>query len=185
MSWAFKCVHLCSMLKSLFFKHWRVIFILISSDLCTPGILKINAWLLPSHILFHCLRLCLYIVEVDSLLERSAISKCIWKIWIHDYAKDGGSGEVWLFCSINHEPLHTRIKTNVSKFAISSHTVLKLRIQNLGSYIRLTCEYELDILSNTKVSHTKVHGENYMKLRPLLACYLLCNHLLLFLRILK
>ena len=53
--------------------------------------------------------------------------------------------------------------------------------------MRLTCEYELDILSNTKVSLAKVHdhGENYMKLRPLLACHLLCNHLLLFLRILK
>ena len=44
--------------------------------------------------------------------------------------------------------------------------------------MRLTCEYELDILSNTKVGHAKVHSENYMKLRPLLACHLLCNHLL-------
>ena len=51
--------------------------------------------------------------------------------------------------------------------------------------MRLTCEYELDILSNIKVSVAKVHGENYMKLRPLLACHYLCNHLLLFLRILK
>ena len=68
--------------KSVFFKYWRVIFTLFSSDLCTPEILKINAWPLPSHILFYCLKLCLYIVGVDSLLERSAISKCIWKIWI-------------------------------------------------------------------------------------------------------
>ena len=35
------------------------------------------------------------------------------------------------------------------KFAISCHAVLKLGTQNLGSYMRLTCEYELDILSNT------------------------------------
>ena len=46
--------------------------------------------------------------------------------------------------------------------------------------MRLTCEYELDILLNIKVSLAKVQGENYMKLRPLLARHLLCNHLLLF-----
>ena len=36
-----------------------------------------------------------------------------------DYAKDGGSGEVWLLCSFYHEPLAlgTWIKTNVNKFA--------------------------------------------------------------------
>ena len=51
--------------------------------------------------------------------------------------------------------------------------------------MKLTCEYELDILSNIKVSLAKVHGGNYMKLGPLLACHYLCNHLLLFLRILK
>ena len=51
--------------------------------------------------------------------------------------------------------------------------------------MRLSCEYELDILSNTKVSLAKVHGENYIKLRPLLAHHPLCNHLLLFLRIFK
>ena len=171
--------------KSVFFKYWRVIFALVSSDLCTPRILKINAWLLPSHILFYCPKFCLYVVGVDSLLERSAISKCIWKIWIGDYAKDGGSEEVWLLCSFNHERLHTWIKTNVNKFVILSQTVLKLGIQNLGSYMRLTCEYELDILSNTKISLAKIHGENYMNFRLLLACHLLCNHLLLFLRTLK
>ena len=72
-----------------------------------------------------------------------------------------------------------------NKFAILCHTVLKLGIQNLESYMRLTCEYELDILSNTKVGLAKVDSENYIKLRPLLAHHLLCNHLLLFLRILK
>ena len=171
--------------KSVFFKCLRVIFTLFSSDLCTPRILKINAWLLPSHILFYCLKLYLYIVGVDSLLERSAISKCIGKIWIGGYAKDGGSEEVWLLCSFNHEPLHTWIKINVNKFAILSRTVLKLGIKNLGSYMRLTFEYEHDILSNTKVSLAKIHGENYMSFRLLLACHLLCNHLLLFLRTLK
>ena len=50
---------------------------------------------------------------------------------------------------------------------------LKLGTQNLGSYKRLTCEYELDILSNTKGSLAKDHGENNMKLRPFLARHLL------------
>ena len=63
--------------------------------------------------------------------------------------------------------------------------VLKLGTQNLGSYMRLTCEYELDILSNTKGSLAKNHGENYMKLRLFLARPLLRNHLFLFLRISK
>ena len=51
--------------------------------------------------------------------------------------------------------------------------------------MRLTCEYEFDILSNTKGSLAKDHGENYMKLRPLLSGHHLRNHLFLFLRILK
>ena len=76
-------------------------------------------------------------------------------------------------------------QTTVNKFAILSHAVLKLGTQNLGSYMRLTCEYELDILPNTKGSLTKDHGENYMKLRPFLAHYLLHNRPFLFLRILK
>ena len=51
--------------------------------------------------------------------------------------------------------------------------------------MRLTCEYEFDILSNTKGSLAKDHGENYMKLRPFLSCHLLRNLLFLFLKILK
>ena len=62
---------------------------------------------------------------------------------------------------------------------------LKSGVQNLGSYMRLTCEYELDILSNTKGSLGKDHGENNMNLRPLLARHLLHNRLFLFLRISK
>ena len=71
-------------------------------------------------------------------------------------------------------------KQNVNKFVILSQTILKLGIQNLGSYMRITFEYELDVLSNTKVSLTKIHGENYMNFRLLLACHLLCNHLFQF-----
>ena len=56
--------------------------------------------------------------------------------------------------------LRCRIKTTVSKFAISNHVALKLDIQTLGSYLNLTCEYEPHILSNTKVS-----GKNYLKVR--------------------
>ena len=51
--------------------------------------------------------------------------------------------------------------------------------------MRLTCEYELDILSNTKVSLAKGHGENYIKFRQFLAHHLLRNRLFLFLRISK
>ena len=43
--------------------------------------------------------------------------------------------------------------------------------------MRLTCEFELDISSNTKVNLAKDHGENYMTLRPLLARHLLRNRL--------
>ena len=62
---------------------------------------------------------------------------------------------------------------------------LKLGAQNLGSYMRQTCEYELDILSNTESSLAKDHGENNMKLRPFLALHLLRKRLFLFLRISK
>ena len=51
--------------------------------------------------------------------------------------------------------------------------------------MKLTCEYEVDISSNTKVSLVKDHGKNYMKLRPFLARHLLCNDLFPFLRISK
>ena len=51
--------------------------------------------------------------------------------------------------------------------------------------MRLTFEYDLDILSNTKVSLAKIHGEKYKNFRLLLFCHVLCNHLLLFLRTLK
>ena len=46
----------------------------------------------------------------------------------------------FMYSSVNHGPLHTRIERNVNKFAISSCTVSKLCIQNLGSFMRLTCE---------------------------------------------
>ena len=40
------------------------------------------------------------------------------RIEIDDYAKDNGPGEVRLLYSFYHEPLHTRIKRKVNKFAI-------------------------------------------------------------------
>ena len=75
-------------------------------------------------------------------------------------------------CSFYHEPLRTGIKTNVNKFAISIDHALKLGIQALGSYLRLTFEYELHTLPKTKVSTTKDHGENDIKLRPILVRHL-------------
>ena len=91
---------------------------------------------------------------------------------IDDYAKDGGPAEVWLLCSFYHEPLRTCIKTNVNKFAISTHAALKLGIQAVGSYLKPNCEYELDIVSNAKVGAAKDHGENYRKDSPPLVLHL-------------
>ena len=62
---------------------------------------------------------------------------------INDYAKDGGLGEVWILCSFCHEPLRTWIKSNVNKFAISSHAALKLGEQALRSDLKITCEFQL------------------------------------------
>ena len=47
-----------------------------------------------------------------------------------------------------------------------------LRVHGLRSYLKLTCEYELHILPNTKVSAAKDHGKNYMKARPPLVRHL-------------
>ena len=72
---------------------------------------------------------------------------------------------------------------NVNKFAISNHTALKLHVQALRSYLSLTCEYELYILPNKKVSTAKDHGKNYVEDRPPLARHLLRNYLLTIRRI--
>ena len=82
-------------------------------------------------------------------------------------------------CSFYHWPLRTSIKTNVNKFVISIYTALKLGIRALGSCFRLTCEYELHILSNTNGA-AKDHGENYIKDRPSLVRHLWRNRLLRF-----
>ena len=42
---------------------------------------------------------------------------------------------------------------------------LKSDMKALGSCLKLICEHELQILSNTKASATKDHGENHMKVR--------------------
>ena len=81
-------------------------------------------------------------------------------------------------CRFYHEPLLTRIETNVNKFAISNRTALKLNVQALRSYLSLVCEYELYILPNKKVRTAKDHGKNYMKDRPPLVRHLLRNCLL-------
>ena len=58
------------------------------------------------------------------------------------------------------------IKTHVNKYAISTDTALKLGIQALRSYLKMTCEYELYTLSNERVGATKGYGKNHMKVRP-------------------
>ena len=72
-------------------------------------------------------------------------------------------GETFIHCSY-HEHLWTLIKTNVNKFAISSHTAFEYNKQALKGYLKLACEY----------------GKNYMKVRPAapLVHHLQCNRLL-------
>ena len=79
---------------------------------------------------------------------------------IDNCAKDGGPGQVRLLSSFCQEPLRTCIKTNVNKYAISNHTAFKLRTHALRSYLKLTSEYELHNLPNTKGSAAKDYGEN-------------------------
>ena len=81
-------------------------------------------------------------------------------------------------CSFYHKPLRASFKINVNKFAILDHMALRRGIEALGNYLKLNCEYKLHILLNTKVGTVKDHGKNYIKVRPLLVCYLLRNHLL-------
>ena len=73
--------------------------------------------------------------------------------------------------------LRTWIKTIVNKFAISNHTALILRVHALSGYLKLICEYEFHNLTNKKVSGTKHHGKNYIKVRPPLVSHLLRNRL--------
>ena len=77
-----------------------------------------------------------------------------------------------------HQPLRNRIKTNVNKFGFSNHTTLKLGMQALRSYLKVTCKHEVHILSYTKFSAAMDHGENYAKVRPHLVHHLLRKRLL-------
>ena len=49
------------------------------------------------------------------------------------------------------------------KQTLMDRMALKLRIHALRNYLKLTCEYELHILPNKKVSAAKGHGQNYIK----------------------
>ena len=60
----------------------------------------------------------------------------------------------------------TWIKTIVNKSAISNHMALISSVLALRSYLKLICEDELHSLPNEKVSDTKDHGKNYIKVRP-------------------
>ena len=74
--------------------------------------------------------------------------------------------------------MRTWIKTIVNEFAISNHMALILGVHALRSYLKLVCEYELHSLPNKKVSGTKDHGKNYIKVKPPLVRHLLGNRLL-------
>ena len=61
--------------------------------------------------------------------------------------------------SFYHEPLRIWIKTDIHKFAISSHMALKLGIQTLRSYFKIIYVYDFHILPNRKVGAAKDHGK--------------------------
>ena len=90
---------------------------------------------------------------------------------------DQGRSDLCVVFTMSLCALESNQKLISSLFAISSHTALKLCTQSLRSYFKVTCEYELHLLPNTKVSTAKDHGENYMKVRPPLVHHLLCNRL--------
>ena len=86
-----------------------------------------------------------------------------YEFYIQPNTKESGLAEVSLLCSFYHEPLLTRIKIYLNKFAIWDHITLKLATEFVRSYLKLACEYELHTSSNTKVSAAKVYGQIYMK----------------------
>ena len=77
-----------------------------------------------------------------------------WECSVDNYAKDSGPGGL-IFVWFYHEPLRVWIKTNINKFAISSHTALKLDKQALKNCFKVTCEFQVHILRNKKVSVAK------------------------------
>ena len=96
---------------------------------------------------------------------------------------DQGRSDIYVVLTMSLRSLES--KQMLISLLFKAIQFLKSGTQNLGNYMGLTCENELDILSNTKGSLAKDHGENNMKLRPFLARHLLHNRLFLFLRISK
>ena len=64
-----------------------------------------------------------------------------------------------------------------NKFPMLTHG-FEISFQAVRNYLKLTCEYKLHIVSDTKVGAVKDHCENYMKVKPLLVSHLLRNPLL-------
>ena len=87
-------------------------------------------------------------MEKDSY---TVVSFTVHVVLMDDYVKDGGLGR-----SGSSTMSLCALKTNVNKFAISSHTALKLRKQTLKSNLKITC-VQLHSPPNKKVSASKVH----------------------------
>ena len=64
------------------------------------------------------------------------------------------------------------MKIDVNKFATCDHTTLKLAIQALRSYLKLTCEYEFHIQPNTE-------GGSLVEVSHLCSFYQECWHTLI------
>ena len=61
--------------------------------------------------------------------------------------------------------------------AILNHTALKLRMRAPRSYLKVTCEHELYMLPDTKISPAKDCSKHYMKVRLPLVRHLPRNRL--------
>ena len=69
-------------------------------------------------------------------LRRKIDNRCAIIDTIDDYAKDGGSGEVWLLCSFYHDSLRAHIIRKVNNFA----TLALYRFQIKDRHFMKPCE---------------------------------------------
>ena len=69
------------------------------------------------------------------------------------------------------------LKQTLISLLVEVKKTLKLSIQALRSYLKLSCEYELHILPITKTSAAEDEDKNYIKVRPPLVHHVLRNRL--------
>ena len=60
---------------------------------------------------------------------------------IDDYAKDGGSEEVWRLCSLYHDSFRAHIIRNVGNFVTWACIGYKSKIDTSWSHLKLSSEF--------------------------------------------